>query len=236
MDLERTEQRSFTLPLKCNYLLWKPAEVTDRTLLVIALHGHAMTPEQMLRLVMPLVGDEHYIASLQGPYQLWINEDKQARSRVAFHWATNFEAAHSRRLHHNMILRVIGEVGVPAERVVLAGFSQSVSLNYRFVCTHTAAVRGVIGICGGVPGDWEQGAYEATGAAALHIATREDEYYAPAVTEMYPERLRQRIADVEFHMLDGGHRIPSAARPIVQGWLHRIRRQSGGEDTNARLR
>lgn len=224
MGVERTEQRSFTLPLKCNYLLWKPEEVTDRALLVIALHGHAMTPEQMLGLVTPLVGDQHYIASLQGPYQLWVNEDKQARSRVAFHWATNFEAPHSRRLHHDMILRVIEEVGVPAERVVLVGFSQSVSLNYRFACTHTEAVRGVIGICGGVPGDWEEGPYRATRAAALHLATREDEYYAPAVTERYAERLRKRIADVEFHILEGGHRIPSAARPIVRDWLGRLAR------------
>lgn len=224
MRVERTESRTFTLPLKCNYLLWKPDVVNDRTPLAIALHGHAMTPEQMLGLVMPLVGDRHYIASLQGPYQLWVNENQQARSRVAFHWATNFEAEHSRRLHHDMILRVIEEVGVPAQRVVLVGFSQSVSLNYRFVCTHTDAVRGVIGICGGVPGDWEQGPYQPTRAAALHIATREDEYYSPAVTEKYAERLRPRITDVEFHMLAGGHRIPSAARPVVQAWLNRILR------------
>jgi predicted esterase len=222
MGLERTEQRSFTLPLKCNYLLRKPEQANEKSLLVIALHGHAMTPEQMLGLVMPLVGEEHYIASLQGPYQLWVNEDRQARSRVAFHWATNFEAAHSRRLHHNMILRVIEEVGVPAKRVVLMGFSQPVSLNYRFVCTHTEAVRGVIGICGGVPGDWEEGPYQPTHTAALHIATREDEYYAPAVTEGYPERLRKRIPEVEFHLLDGGHRIPSASRLIVRAWLDRV--------------
>jgi predicted esterase len=227
MDPERVEKRSFLLPLKCNYLLRKPEQASERALLVIALHGHAMTPEQMLRLVTPLVGEEHTIASLQGPYQLWVNEDQQTRSRVAFHWATNFEAVHSRRLHHEMIRRVIEEAGAPAGRIVLVGFSQSVSLNYRFVCTHTEAVRGAIGICGGVPGDWEEGPYQPTRTAALHIATREDEYYAPAVTEAYPERLRKRIADVEFHLLDGGHRIPSSARPIVQGWLERLRRESG---------
>ena len=41
------------------------------------------------------------------------------------------------------------EFGVPPERRVLVGFSQSVSLNYRFAATHPASVRGVIGICGG---------------------------------------------------------------------------------------
>lgn len=222
MSPEQTERRSFSLPLRCNYLLRRPWEPVDNPLLVIALHGHAMTPEQMLKLTAPLVGDRHYIASLQGPYQLWVNRDGQQRADVAFHWSTRFEPEHSWRLHHDMILQVIKGVGIPAGRVVLAGFSQSVALNYRFLCTHTEAVRGAIAFCGGIPGDWDRGAYQATRAAVLHIATSEDEYYPPAVTEAYPEKLRARIGDVEFHLLEGGHRIPSAAKPIVQAWIERV--------------
>ncbi len=222
MPLEKTENRNFWLPLRCTYLLHTPEHLRENPLLIVTLHGHAMTPDAMLQLTAPLVGEGHYIAALQGPYQLWVNETGSPRSRVAFHWATNFEAGYSRRLHHDMILHVLGEVGLPAARTVLLGFSQSVSLNYRFICTHPEAVRGAIGICGGVPGDWEQGAYQESHAAALHIATREDEFYPPAVTERYPERLRTRIPDVEFHLLEGGHRMPSAARPIIQVWLQRI--------------
>ncbi|MBI3696062.1 MAG: hypothetical protein HY238_14625, partial [Acidobacteria bacterium] len=204
MDPDRAERRSFTLPLRCNYLLHAPEPVSERACLVIAVHGHAMTPGQMLRLTARLVGEEHFIASPQGPYQLWVKQDGQEQSAVAFHWSTRFEPEHSRRLHHDMILRVLEDVGRPA---VLVGFSQSVSLNYRFVCTYPEAVRGVIAICGGIPGDWDHGPYEPTHAAALHITTREDEFYPPAVTERYPDRLRTRIHDVEFHMLEGGHRI-----------------------------
>ena len=67
-------------------------------------------------------------------------------------------------------------------------------------------------------------------AAALHIATREDQYYPPPVTEAYAERLRRYIPDVEFHLLDGGHRVPSAARAIVKEWL----RRACGRDPAAR--
>ena len=77
------------------------------------------------------------------------------------------------------------EFGIPPERRVLVGFSQSVGLNYRFVATHPDAVRGVIGICGGLPGDWDDGAYQPVTAAVLHIARGGDEYYPPAVTEGY---------------------------------------------------
>ena len=59
-------------------------------------------------------------------------------------------------------------------------------------------------------------------AALLHVARREDEFYKPEVTERFAARLRLRASDVEFHMLEGGHRFPSKARPIVERWLERI--------------
>jgi predicted esterase len=95
-------------------------------------------------------------------------------------------------------------------------------MNYRLAATHPEAVRGVIGICGGLPSNWEHGPYQRVLAAILHIARREDEFYPPEVTERYPERLRLRAADAEFHMLEGGHRFPSKAGPIVDRWLSRV--------------
>ena len=59
-------------------------------------------------------------------------------------------------------------------------------------------------------------------AAVLHIARRRDQYYPPSITEQYPERLRQRAADVEFHLIDGGHQMPSSGSRIVEPWLRRI--------------
>ena len=125
-----------------------------------------------------------------------------------------------------MILHVAaeagGEFGIPPERRLLVGFSQSVGLNYRFAGTHPGAVRGVVGICGGLPEDWDEGPYEPVTAAVLHIARREDQFYPPAVTERYAERLRQRAADVEFHLIDGGHQMPSRGGRIIEPWLSRI--------------
>ncbi len=213
------EVRSFTLPLRCNYLLHAPEKPSHDALLVVALHGHAMTPLEMLRLSTPLAGDEHYMAALQGPYQLWSDPVNGGERRVVFHWGTSFEPEHSRRLHHEMVLHVQRELSFPPERTVLLGFSQSVSYNYRFAGTHPERVAGVIGICGGLPGDWDDAHYKSTDAAALHIATRQDQWYKPEVTGTYAERLRPRYRTVEFHLLEGGHRIPSAARPLVRSWL-----------------
>ncbi len=223
---EPAEARFFDLPLRCRYLLRRPEQTVPDSMLVIALHGYAMTPEEMLALTEKLVGEEPFtatiIAAIEGPHQLWVNPDKTAESRVGFHWGTSFQAEQSRRMHHDMVLRVLSEVGVPAARAVLVGFSQSVALNYRFICTHPEAVRGVVGICGGIPGDWDTAPYQRTAADALHIATREDRFYSPEVTGRYAERLLARIAGVEYHLLEGGHRIPSAAAPLVRAWMKRL--------------
>ncbi len=165
------------------------------------------------------------IASLQGPNQFFLGGNTQ---QVGYGWNTNRHPGSSIRLHHDMVLHVLdeagGEFGIPPQRRILAGFSQPVSLNYRFAATIPDAVRGVVGVCGGLPGDWETGAYQPVTASVLHIARREDEYYPPAVTEQYAERLRLRVMDQEFHMIDGGHRMPSEGRVIVEGWLDRILR------------
>jgi predicted esterase len=97
-----------------------------------------------------------------------------------------------------------------------------VALNYRLASTYPDAIRGVIAICGGLPGDWDTSAYQPIRASVLHIASREDEYYPLDKTEAYPETLRRHAADVEFQLTDGGHRMPGSASGVVMPWLRRI--------------
>jgi predicted esterase len=114
------------------------------------------------------------------------------------------------------------QFGIPPDRRLLVGFSQAVALNYRLAATCPEVVRGVIAICGGLPGDWDHGDYQTVTAAILHIARSQDEYYPPDVTGHYPERLRRHAADVEFHLIDGGHQIPSSGKEFVGPWMERI--------------
>jgi len=197
--------------------------VDAQTLLVVTLHGFGMEPEPMLPLTARLFGTGAAIASVQGPYQFF--RDTRARD-VGHGWVTNKRPEESIRLHQEMVTHVFnevgGELGIPAGRRVLVGFSQPVSLNYRFAATYPGAVGGVIGICGGLPSDWEAGSYQDVRAALLHIARREDAFYPPGVTEGYAARLRLRADDVEFHLMDGGHQMPSKGDTIVEPWVRRV--------------
>jgi predicted esterase len=228
MPSEAVERRTFSARLDCHYLLYVPPGIDASTLLVAALHGFGSNPEIMLRLTQNLLGPRHAIAAIQAPSQFFLG---QHSSEVGYCWATHKHSEESVRLHHDMLLYVLDEVGrqhaIPAGRRVIVGFSQPVGLNYRFAATHPEAVRGVIGICGGVPKNWEEGPYQRVSAALLHIARQEDEFYPPAVTERYAERLRLRADDVEFHMLEGGHKFPSKAGPIAEKWMERVLRFSG---------
>lgn len=218
------ERATFSARLDCHYLLEAPAAIDERTLLVATLHGYSSNPEVMLRLTRGILGPAAVIASLQGPSQFYIsNSPAQA---VGYGWGTSAHQAESVRLHHQMLLHVFDETGrrfgIAADRRLLVGFSQPVGMNYRFAATHPEAVRGVIGICGGVPKNWETGDYRPVRAALLHIARREDEFYPASDTAPYTERLRTRAGDVEFHLLDGGHRFPSKAGPIIARWIERV--------------
>jgi predicted esterase len=214
---------TFSARIDCHYLLLAPDIVNEHTPLVVALHGFGANPETMLQLTTRLFGNSPVIASLQGPNQFFLGP---ATRDVGYGWITNRHPAESIRLHHEMVLHATEEVGrqfaIPPVRRLLVGFSQPVALNYRFAGTYPDAVRGVIGICGGLPGDWEDGAYRTVTAALLHIARRQDEYYPPSVTEHYPERLRRRTADVEFHLIDGRHQVPSGGGRIIGPWVSRI--------------
>jgi len=223
MTLENIRNRSFSARLDCHYLLYAPEAVDQRTLLFVTLHGFGSNPEVMLRLTANMLDPRHVVAAVEGPSQFFL---AQHSKDVGYSWATHKHSDSSVRLHHDMLLYVLDEVGreygIPPARRILVGFSQPVGMNYRFAATHPSEIRGVIGLCGGVPRNWEEGPYREVSAALLHIARREDEFYKPEVTEHFAERLRVRAGDVEFHMLEGGHRFPSKAKPIVDRWLERI--------------
>jgi len=223
MEVEEPRRVTFAARTDCHYLLRAPDRIDERTALVVTLHGFGSTPEAMLRLTAPLVGERHMIASLEGPHQFYASLKSL---EVLCGWGTRRHPEEMIRLHHQMVettLEQCGrEFGIPPRRRVLAGFSQPVSLNYRYAATCPDAAGGVLAMCGGVPGDWEQGPYRPMGAAVLHISREDDEYYPVETVRRFPERLRLRAEDVEFHLMPGGHRVPSKAAPIVQRWLERI--------------
>ena len=196
--------------------------------LLIALHGYGANKRQMMREAKLMAPENFAVASLQGFHQ-HIKEPREPGGplRFGFGWLTNFRSEESVAIHHRAVLdliKVLSSDGVAdPSRVFLLGFSQSCALNYRFAFTHPEQLRGVVGICGGIPGDWETSStYREANIDVLHLAGTRDEFYSPERVQDYERQLKMRARSVVFNSYDAAHEIVPEMRPCVVQWLTRF--------------
>ncbi len=219
--------RSLTASVKLYYDLYAPPAAVEQQPgpLLIALHGYGANKRQMMREARSIAPPDFAVASLQGFHQ-HLREPKEEGGplRVGFGWVTNFQPDDSVKLHHRALIDLIATLideGVADERrIFLLGFSQACAINYRFAFTHNEILRGVMGICGGLPGDWEtSNLYQPTTASVLHLHGTRDEFYPPARVRDYAARLASRAEKVEVKSYDAGHEITPAMREDMRAWL-----------------
>ena len=217
------KERVLSAEINLYYDLHAP-EVTPAPLL-IALHGYGASKRQMMREGAQMAPEGFALAALQGFHQ-HIKDPKEPGGplRFAFGWLTNFRPEDSVALHHralrDLISELVRERVADEQRIFLLGFSQTCALNFRFAFTHPKKLRGVIGMCGGMPGDWETSElYQPTNAAMLYLSGTRDEYYPPSRVGDYAERLRLRAREVEVRSYDAAHEIVAAMRHDVRAWL-----------------
>ena len=195
--------------------------------LLIALHGYGANKRQMMREAQLLAPETFAIASLQGFHQ-HMKEPREAGAplRFGFGWLTNFRSEESVAVHHRALIDLIeiltAEGVADPSRIFLLGFSQSCALNYRFAFTHPEKLRGVIGICGGIPGDWETSStYRQAPIDVLHLAGTRDEFYPPERVKDYERQLQTRARSVVFKSYNAEHEIVPEMRSDVVQWLTR---------------
>jgi predicted esterase len=191
--------------------------------LIVATHGYGGDKSSMMKLARKILGDEFAIAALQGPHQhMNMNDGEPGKRRFGFGWLTNFKPEESVALHHAAIEKIIVDApeGVDRSSVFLFGFSQSVGANFRFAFTRPHLVKGVIGVCGGIPGDWEvEGKYASGVIDVLYIAAERDEFYSTERIRGYAKALGKRARSVNFQMFDSTHEVPRDSYELIREWL-----------------
>jgi len=193
--------------------------------LLIALHGYGANKRQMMREAQRMAPEGFAIASLQGFHQ-HIREPREAGGplRFGFGWLTNFRPEESVAVHHQALkdlLSLLVQEGVAdSTQIFLLGFSQSCALNYRFAFTYPERLKGVIGICGGIPGDWQtnQG-YHGSELKVFHLSGTRDEFYTPDRVGDYKTQLETRARNVTFKNYDAAHEIVPEMREDIRQWL-----------------
>jgi predicted esterase len=222
-----TMERRLTVEFPCYYDLHLP-ETEEPKPLVIALHGYGGDKRSMMSLMRRILQgreEDFVLAAPQGPHQHLVLPTKESpKLGQGFGWLTNFNAEESVAMHHSLVRQIIDSLAgrIDRSRVFLVGFSQAVGVNFRFAFTHPGVIRGIVAICGGIPGDWEaEGKYQAGDLDILYVAAERDEYYASDRMRQNAETLRSRARSVALHFFDCGHEVPRDSHPLIADWLAR---------------
>lgn len=212
----------FSTRINLYYDVSVPEKLTRPAPLLLAVHGYGAHKRYMMREAQAVAPDGFAIASVQGPHQHF--RPTGNGYRVGFGWLTDHRSDESVAVHHEFLHFVIGslidEGVVDPERVYLYGFSQACALNFRFALTYPEIARGVIGVCGGVPGDLESSEkYRPTNADVLYLYNTDDEFYPLEKYEQYAHRLQPFAPNLTTKVYESKHEIVDPMRDDIRAWL-----------------
>jgi len=219
-------ERHLVEQIRLYYDLHVPPDYNKRRRypLLIALHGYGGNKESMMTLAGRINERDWLTAALQGPYSFIIPPGDNAKEvKTGFGWAARYKHEDSVALHHEGLLDLVDSVAVDYSidlgRVFLLGFSQAVALNYRFVFSYPHVIRGVIGVCGGIPGDHQQKTYEPSDTDVLHIAAVRDEFYDLDRVKTFVPWLEQQARSVELKVYRTNHVFPRRSLGYINRWI-----------------
>ncbi len=213
---------SFKTEINLYYDLFVPENAPANAPLLVAVHGYGAHKHYMMREARAIAPEGFVIASLQAPYQHFRQTGNGYR--VGFGWLTDYKAEESVALHHRFVLEIIDRLSAAGtadpRRVYLYGFSQACALNFRFAFTHPEKMRGVVGICGGIPGDLETSEkYRPTEADVFYLYNTDDEFYPLEKYEAFAAKLKSFLPNFEARVYESKHEIVEPMRADMRAWL-----------------
>jgi phospholipase/carboxylesterase len=217
--------RELTARIKLYYDLFIPENARENAPLLIALHGYGAHKRQMMREARAVAPENFVIAALQGFHQHWREQpEKDAQPKIGFGWLTSFKPEDSVRVHHqalhDLIKTLTSEGVADKNKIFLLGFSQTCALNFRFAFSNPEISRGVVGISGGIPGDWETNEnYQQSDAEIFYLYGTRDEFYPLETFEQNAQKLKLRARNYQSKVYDSAHEITDEMRAEISRWL-----------------
>ena len=213
---------SIKAEIKLYYDVFAPENASPKAPLLIAVHGYGAHKRYMMREARLVAPGDFVIVSIQAPNQHF--RQTADGYKIGFGWLTDYKSAESVALHHHFVLEVIEDLAargtIDPERVYLYGFSQACALNFRFALTHPERVRGVVGVCGGIPGDLDTNPqYRPTEAATFYLYNDEDEFYPLEKYESFAAKLDAYLPNFESKLYHAKHEIVQPMRDDIKQWL-----------------
>ena len=213
---------SFRAEISLYYDLFVPDDQEAPAPLLIAVHGYGAHKRYMMRESRFVAPENFVIASVQGPHQHY--RPTKEGYRTGFGWLTDHNSDEFVALHHDFLLRVIDELEseglIDREQIYLYGFSQACALNFRFAFTHGDVAAGIIGACGGIPGDLDANPkYKPFDARTFYLYGDDDEFYTQERFKAFDAKLRDMLPNYESKHYVAKHEITGEMRRDIKLFL-----------------
>lgn len=207
------------------YDLFVPDEPAGQSPLLIAVHGYGAHKRYMMREARLVAPENFVIASIQAPHPHFRQTD--GGYRVGFGWLSDYKPEDHVRLHHQFVLDVIEKLIadnlIDRDRIFLYGFSQACALNFRFAFTYPEILRGIVGVCGGIPGDLDTNSiYKQFAAETLYLYGDDDEFYTQEQFRTFNEKLAATLPNYRSNHYAAKHEITEQMRADIKDWVSSI--------------
>ncbi len=211
-----------TAEIKLYYDLFVPPAASSKAPLLIAVHGYGAHKRYMMREARRVACDQMVIASIQAPHPHYRRTDDGYR--VGFGWLSDHRPEEHIQLHHRFVLDVIDTLFdkglVDRDRIFMFGFSQACALNFRFGFTYPDVLRGMVGVCGGIPGDLDSNAlYRPPDGDVYYLYGDNDEFYTQEQLNGFDAKLAEFVPNYSSRHYKAGHEITDEMRTDVSEWL-----------------
>jgi phospholipase/carboxylesterase len=213
---------NITAEIKLYYDLFVPENAEGALPLLVAVHGYGAHKRYMMREARLVAPEKFAIVSIQAPHQHF--RQTNGTFRTGFGWLTDFKAEESVALHQKFVTEVTEKLAaenlIDLRKVYLFGFSQACALNFRFAFTHPHDLRGVVGVCGGIPSDLDSNTlYQPTRAEVFYLYASRDEFYPLEKYRKFDEKLANFLPRYESKPYEAGHELTDEMRADIRKWL-----------------
>ncbi|MFT3743337.1 MAG: hypothetical protein QM785_03480 [Pyrinomonadaceae bacterium] len=162
------------------------------------------------------------IAAIQAPHPHFRRTDDGYR--VGYGWLSDQRPEEHIRLHHKFVLDVIGKLEadglIDREKIFMYGFSQACALNFRFAFTYPDVLKGIIGVCGGIPGDLETNElYKPFPTETFYLYGDDDEFYTQEQFAGFNSKLESRLPNYRSKHYTAKHEITEEMRLDIGDFL-----------------
>ena len=208
--------------IKLYYDLYVPEGIGETAPLLIAVHGYGAHKRYMMREARLVAGDRFVVAAIEAPHPHY--RPTADGYRIGYGWLSDEKPEQHVRLHHKFVLDVIeklaGDGIIDRKRIFIYGFSQACALNFRFAFTHPEVLSGVIGVCGGIPGDLETNPlYKLFTADTFYLYGDDDEFYTQEQFAGFNEKLAATLPNYRSKHYAAKHEITEDMRLDIREFL-----------------